>query len=371
MAESNHCGGAVPTTTPSAISSALETNKALQSELKSRLVDVRRLLRRNRHDAAAVLSSLSRTLATDEDTSVAADYSLNEDTDLWTKFTSNNSSFVTDDTDICAGSEGDHEHKHGNRVWTEEELKELQKVVCTLRDEGIATNQIPENETFFDAVASKCSFVPPRSARECHAAFFTSADPTILRTKITKKESRFIDELISELGGGKDVDWLEIASKLNDKLYPSKIHRRTPWQCFKHYQSTQAKAALPWSCAEDELLLKYLAAHGSQFLFTGDGLARTNSNLFPFRNPNKVAIRSHSTLLNPNHVQDWWTEDEERKLALLMRAYSDTTLPLKQASQLAHFPHRAQALVSVKWNRSICPELQRKGRDQVHRDEAF
>jgi len=93
--------------------------------------------------------------------------------------------------------------------------------------------------------------------------------------------------------------------------------------------------------------------------------------MFPFRNPNKIAIRSHSTLLNPNNVQDWWGKDEERKLALLMRAYSDETLPLKQASQSGHFPHRAQGLVSVKWNRSICPEMQRKRRDEEqHHKEA-
>ena len=352
----------------------------MQSELRSRLKDVRRLLSRNRHDAAAVLSSLSQTWGADPDTYMADNYSLGECTteipsEFWTKHASTTSNSAKDDTqhnDECIGSDS-KQPKSSNHAWSEEELNQLQCVVSELREE-MATNQVPDNETFFEAVASKCKFATFRSGRECHAAFFTLADPTILTTKITKQESRFIHDLISELGaGGKDVDWFEVASKLNDKLYPnSKMHRRTPWQCFKHYQSHLTKTALPWSSDEDELLLKYLAAHGSQFLFQGDGLARTNTNLFPFRNPNKLAIRSHSTLLNPNHVHDWWAEDEERKLALLMRAYSDTTLPLKQASQAAHFPHRAQALVSVKWNRSICPEMQRKGKDgsSHHHDEA-
>ena len=128
--------------------------------------------------------------------------------------------------------------------------------------------------------------------------------------------------------------------------------------------------SLPWSRDEDELFIKYLAAHGPQLLFQGDGLARTNIHLFPYRNPNKVSIRTHTTLLNPNYVHDWWTKDEERKLALLMRAYSDSdgTIPLKLASQA--FPHRAQALVSVKWNRSICPEMQqKKAGGKLHNDE--
>ncbi|KAL7498536.1 hypothetical protein ACHAWT_006434 [Skeletonema menzelii] len=352
------------TPTPAAISAALNSNLALQTELRRRLVDVRKMRSQNRHDATAVLSSLSEI-------SMAINSVEKGNNDMpfefWAKkFAASNSS--KDDTHHeheCISSKSD---KCNNRVWTEEEVKQLQNSVNEARKDS--SSKQTSDEDILDKVASKCK-LPTRSPRECHAALFTFADPAILTSKFTKKESRFILDSTSELSDG-NVDWLELATKLNEKLYPSRQHRRTPWQCFKHYQSTLKKAALPWLSDEDELFIKYLAAHGPQFLLQGDGLAQTNSKLFPYRNPNKVAIRTYTTLLNPNYMQDWWTKDEERKLALLMRAYSDSdgTLPLKYASQAAHFPRRAQALVSVKWNRSICPEMQqKKSGDKLCHDE--
>lgn len=351
------------TPTPAAISAALDSNLALQSELRSRLVDVRKMRRQNRNDATAVLSSLSLIWGNDADTSTAMD-SVERGNDIpvefWAKKIAASNSDDTHHEHECTWSkrESKNEDVHcNNRVWTEEEVKQLQNSVTDARKDSSAS----DNDIIFDAAASKCK-IPSRSAHECKAALFTFADPAILKSKFTKKESRFILDATSDLSDGDDVDWLELATKLNEKLYPSRHHRRTPWQCFKHYQSTLKKTALPWSRDEDELFIKYLAAHGPQFLLQGDGLSQTNSKLFPYRNPNKVAIRTYTTLLNPNFVQDWWTKDEERKLALLMRAYSDSdgTLPLKYASQAAHFPRRAQALISVKWNRSICPEMQQK-----------
>lgn len=351
--------------TPAAISAALNSNLALQLELKSRLLDVRKLLSRNRHDATEVLSSLSLIWDNGVDTSTLA---VEKGTEIPLDFLTKK--FADDTHHECSTS--DNKNKDilcSNREWTEEEVKQLQNSINGARKD--ASKQTPDNELLLE-VASKCK-IPSRSARDCHVALFTFADPVILKTKFTKKESRFILDVMSELAGdSKDIDWLELATKLNEKLYPNRQHRRTPWQYFKHYQSTLKKAALPWSSDEDELFIKYLAAHSHQFLLQGDGLARTNSKLFPYRNPNKLSIRTYTTLLNPNYVQDWWTKDEERKLALLMRAYgeSDGTLPLKYASQAAHFPRRAQALVSVKWNRSLCPEMQqKKGDNTLNNDE--
>mmetsp|Transcript_10498 Transcript_10498/g.15862 ORF Transcript_10498/g.15862 Transcript_10498/m.15862 type:complete len:385 (+) Transcript_10498:93-1247(+) len=365
------------TPTPAAISAALNSNLALQSELRSRLVDVRKMQNRNRHDATAVLSSLSLVWDSDSDTSTAitsVEKGAEIPLEFWTKkfAASNYSKDNTNHEHECIGSnsESNNEDRHcSNLIWKEEEVKQLQNSVNEARKD--TSKQTSDMNEILDEVASKCK-IPSRSTRECHAALFTFADPAIVTSKFTKKETRTILEIISELGDGKDVDWLEIATKLNEKLYPSRQHRRTPWQCFKHYQSTLKKTALPWSSDEDELFIKYLAAHGPQFLLQGDGLAQTNGKLFPYRNPNKVSIRTYTTLLNPNYVHDWWTKDEERKLALLMRAYSesDGTLPLKYASQAAHFPRRAQALVSVKWSRSICPEMQQKKcGDKLRHDE--
>lgn len=357
--------------TPAAISAALNSNLALQSELKSRLLDVRKLQSRNRHDATEIISSLSLIWGKDADTSTAT-AALEKGTEIPLDFLTKKFADDTHHKHECMGSKSDNKNKdtmhYSNREWTEEEVKQLQNSMNRARKD--TSKPTSDNELLVE-VASKCK-IPSRSARDCQVALFTFADPAILTTKFTKKETRFILDIMTELGDDKDVDWLEFATKFNEKLYPNRQHRRTPWQCFKHYQSTLKKVALPWSSDEDELFIKYLAAHGPQFLLQGDGLAQTISNLFPYRNPNKVSIRTYTTLFNPNYVQDWWTKDEERKLALLMRAYSesDGTLPLKYASQAAHFPRRAQALVSVKWSRSLCPEMQqKKGGNKLNNDE--
>lgn len=355
MANKAGVGSDNVTPTPAAISAALHSNLALQSELKSRLLDVRKLQSQNRLDATEVLSSLSRIWDNDADTSTPLT-TMEKDTEIPLELLTKK---INDGTHHeCSSSDNKNKDTQcNNREWTEEEVKQLQNSINAARND--ASKQTPDNELLVE-VASKCK-IPSRSARDCHVALFTFADPAILTTKFTKIESCFILDVMSEIGD-EDVDWLELATKFNEKLYPNRQHRRTPWQCFKHYQSTLKKAALPWSSDEDELFIKYLAAQGSQFLLQGDGLAQTNSKLFPYRNPNKLSIRSYTTLLNPNYVQDWWKKDEERKLALLMRAYSesDGTLPLKYASQAAHFPRRAQALVSVKWSRTLCPETQQK-----------
>ena len=358
MAESTTYDSDKVAPTPAAISAALESNLALQSELRSRLTDVRKLRSQNRHDAEAVLSSLSLIWNKDSDTSI------NNSSEK--KCAEKKPIEVLTTFDSSEGDKEEHNNKQNKRarvdcnncVWTDEQVKHLQNAINEARKDAL--DRAPDNE-ILDEAASKCK-IPSRSASDCKAALFTFADPIILTTKLTKKETQFILDVTNEFDG-KDIDWLEIATQLNEKLYPDGHHRRTPWQCFKYYQSSLEKRAIPWSSDEDELFIKYLAAQGPQYLLQGDSLARINGNLFPHRNPNKISIRTHTTLLNPNYANDWWSKDEEQKLALLMRAYSesgDGTLPLKQASQSAHFPRRAQTLVSFKWNRSLCPKMQQK-----------
>ena len=96
MTENTAAGSDNAAPTPAAISAALVGNLALQSELRSRLVDVRRMQSRNRLDAAAVLSSLSLVWGSDPDTSMVTT-SMEKGTEIplkfWTnKFTASNSS---------------------------------------------------------------------------------------------------------------------------------------------------------------------------------------------------------------------------------------------------------------------------------------
>jgi len=65
-------------------------------------------------------------------------------------------------------------------------------------------------------------------------------------------------------------------------------------------------------------------------------------------------FRLNGTLLNPNYRNEIWSQDEEKKLVLCMKAYRDNVSPIVKAGN--HFPDRASKYVSVKWNRSLNPK---------------
>ncbi|KAL7532388.1 hypothetical protein ACHAXR_004602 [Thalassiosira sp. AJA248-18] len=139
-----------------------------------------------------------------------------------------------------------------------------------------------------------------------------------------------------------------------------KFNRQTPWLCFSHYRSSIQNPSTrcpPWSPDEDELLLKYLAVHGSQYLHQGFSLEQICKNIFPLRNTKQLLLRAHSTLINPNYIHDAWDADEKRKLALLMRVYSNDQNPITCASRPVHFPYRAPKSVAEKWIKTLDPEL--------------
>ena len=139
---------------------------------------------------------------------------------------------------------------------------------------------------------------------------------------------------------------------------PTSIIRHS-WLCFQHYRSTLINPSTrvpPWTQDEDELLLKYLAAQGSQYLLQGESIVQTCRNLFPNRIIKQIIGRCKSTLVNPSLIHDSWSSDEKRKLALLMRVYSDEQNPSNLASRSIHFPNRAPKSVAEKWTVFIKPE---------------
>eukprot|EP00569_Conticribra_weissflogii_P004454 CAMPEP_0171351374 /NCGR_PEP_ID=MMETSP0878-20121228/38840_1 /TAXON_ID=67004 /ORGANISM="Thalassiosira weissflogii, Strain CCMP1336" /LENGTH=326 /DNA_ID=CAMNT_0011856615 /DNA_START=27 /DNA_END=1004 /DNA_ORIENTATION=- len=224
---------------------------------------------------------------------------------------------------------------------------------------------MPDNIEFFEQVAKQVKNQPQRSAEQCRVAYSTFAAPDITRSKFTKQESLFILRMVQEMGDsdGKNVDWFELASTFN-KFFGNKSSgsqkKRTPWQCFKNYRSNlrlQSTIIRPWSEDEDELLLKYIAAHGPKFLFQKESVVQTCRNLFPHLCPRKPAFRIHDTLLNPNNDDHQYSDEEERKFALLMRAYCDEPRPTQNVAGVEHFPNRSVKSIAVKWNRSLNPIL--------------
>ena len=197
------------------------------------------------------------------------------------------------------------------------------------------------------AVPSSAEFLVP-----C----FTFVDPKIAKTKFTKQECLHIMAMACALGGDKQqsVDWYELAMK-----HYTKFNRQTPWRCFSHFRSLLQNPVTtrcpPWTPDEDELLLKYLAVQGPQFLLQGDSAVQTCRNLFPHRSTVQLILRAQSTLVNPNYIHDAWSPDEKRKLALLMRAYSNEQNPLNLVSRTVHFPRRAPKSVAEKWIKTLNP----------------
>ena len=66
--------------------------------------------------------------------------------------------------------------------------------------------------------------------------------------------------------------------------------------------------------------------------------------------------RCNSTLLNPSFSNLGWSTDEKRKLAILMRVYSNEPSPSNLASHTVHFPNRSSQSVTEKWVRVVQPE---------------
>jgi hypothetical protein len=226
--------------------------------------------------------------------------------------------------------------------------EEVQKAWKEVRRENWKINS-------FEEVALKLYQTVP-SSFECLVPCFTFVDSKIAKTKFTKQECLYIMSMVGALGGNnqRSIDWYELAKK-----HYARFNGQTPWRCFSLFRSFLQNPATtrcpPWSPDEDELLLKYLAVHGPQYLLQGDSAVQTCRNFFPHRSTRQLILRAQSTLLNPNYVHDAWDPDEKRKLALLMRAYSNERNPSDLASRTVHFSRRAPKSVAEKWIKTLNP----------------
>jgi hypothetical protein len=137
----------------------------------------------------------------------------------------------------------------------------------------------------------------------------------------TKDESMKILEQV-HLHNGKPP-WHDVAILLN----------RTAWQCLLAYQTelTNSRSS-PWTREEDEVLLKYVAAMGPQWVLTLGSAADLCAHVLPNRSPKQILARANTTLVNPNFTHGIWSDEEERKLVLCMKVYRDTSNPITRAA---------------------------------------
>lgn len=176
---------------------------------------------------------------------------------------------------------------------------------------------------------------------------FSFVDTKMAKLKFTKQEISKLSD--TEKRG---IDWYDIATKCYAKFQKEE---QTPWQCFCQYRSS-IKNSTTLSPDEDELLLKYLAVQGPQYLLQNESVVQTCRNLFPHHKMTHLTKRCNSTLLNPSFSNLGWSTDEKRKLAILMRVYSNEPSPSNLASHTVHFPNRSSQSVTEKWVRVVQPE---------------
>ncbi|KAL7547081.1 hypothetical protein ACHAWF_010396 [Thalassiosira exigua] len=432
-AQSNN--GHSPGPIPSAIKTALESNVALQAELKRRLLRVKRAKVRNRRDAASVAASIphcwdndpycsfeqstscgdkskSQSLGGDADAKglhhpKAGDEKLSKGDSRepisrikeiksrtessahgaktfpvkW-RFNPNRSGtrrFFVDPEgstpepwvdDIMRKFEMVKHNKGRTRARVIFDLDEAQSPVGDPKEswDGVKEKSIATSS--LEKVRLRIVRTLPNADEESSTAHFSFYDSKRSKTKFTKEECLFIMSMISRLGGAhRDVDWHDIATK-----HFAKFKRQTPWRCFSHFRSSLENPATrcpPWSKEEDELFLKYVAAHGPQYLLQGESLVQMCKNIFPLRNSKQITLRAHSTLINPSYIHNAWNAKEKRKLAILMRVYSKEPQPINSVARMVHFPQRAPKSVTEKWIKRLDPSVSHRPFTSDEDDELY
>lgn len=360
------------------LSAAVASNLALQAELQRRLACTKAAQVRNRRDSARVAASLSRRgyeddgrdAATEKDgcSQKAAGVTPGCATRRASKRKSRNPNrretrgfFIDRDGSTPALSWSEIASKNGKERNPLTASTSTARVIFERKKSRTSRKQPQktwEQSKMENWPTSSCVEVTlriensaPMPADEGHEVHFTFATSNISKAKFTKQESLSLVSATSNSGG--DVDWHDVATK-----HFAKFKRQTPWLCFSRCRSSVHNPAArcpPWSPDEDELLLKYIAAQGPQYLHQGEALTQICRNLYPRRNTKQLAVRAQATLVNPNYAQHAWSTEERRKLALLMRAYGRESTPIQCAAHRAHFPRRAPKSVAEKWVKTPGP----------------
>mmetsp|Transcript_20046 Transcript_20046/g.49886 ORF Transcript_20046/g.49886 Transcript_20046/m.49886 type:complete len:713 (-) Transcript_20046:77-2215(-) len=189
-------------------------------------------------------------------------------------------------------------------------------------------------------------------------------------------------------------DWQKICDRVlevhrQNNCVTNKIPPITPYQCMVHYKrKLRPQPDGSFTPEEDELLLRYIAAMGPQFVWGYPQITDLASRLFPHKTSRRIYERTHFSQWHPLSKDSIWTKEEEMKLVLAMKIYSDTpsddssenndgndnssatqnlekSLLASEKSSLrkaaAHFhPYRQSYKVAKKWERSFSPRFSYK-----------
>lgn len=210
-------------------------------------------------------------------------------------------------------------------LWSKNEVARLHNIINTMYTtcdgEAIDFRQV--------ATSLNNALKSNRSAEECQVKYQPN------RTPFTKKESL---TLLKKFHNGEEL------------LLP----KRTKWQAFQAFHSAADHNKVPWTLDQDEVLFKTVAAAGPQQVLSQHFASHLSGVLQ--KNPKTILQRTMTSLLNPVFVNDMWSDEDERRLCLLMKVYRDSPNPM--VSVTSHFLTRSSRSVHDKWSRTLDPSYE-------------
>jgi hypothetical protein len=336
--------------TETTLEEALKSNLALQAAVTAELEQLAGKKADNRRKAAHLLQELSRTW--EQSDRASAPPVPKNSYRQWKRhfFSGKDGSTPGPNPDVVRRRtlESQTFLHHLQPPWSAKDDKVLGAVVKEIQATASSTAEID-----FDRVSQLLnerldrpadSILKPRTALECRTRY-TQMHHKVL--PFSKEESRTIFEKVHLHDG--HPDWEALAASLPNE--------RTAWECLVAYQTKlcpTVQQQQAWTTAEDQLLLQYVAAAGPQFVIDGDAMVHLAARLLPGRSRKQILARVNQSILNPNLHRDAWSDEEERRLTICMKVYSNTPNDLYRAA--AHLPHRANKSVVEKWQRSLNPE---------------
>lgn len=362
-----------------AIQKALTSNQNLQEQIRSEIEKIRSLKAKNRKRAAALSLSLptTATSTTQEQQQLPNCAWKNEYFMESTKPKSKSVPEPNEDAVRRKKAEDESFFARTEPSWQKKDIEQLLKLVAEVtsnggseedagggdtRDFDDRSSALPEESIDFTKIAANLSTkTVRRTADQCRIQYRNVQMKKRNKQDAawTAKEIESLRKLIEEQqqkqkghdGTNSDapaINWKQVAETLGTN--------RTPWELLQTYfaKIVGRPKTVVWTPEEDEVMLKYTAAMGPQVLIDGAFVSDLAARFLPDKTPKQIFARINHSLVNPNLKNEAWVEDDERKLALCMKVYSESP---SSAVYLAsgHLPWRSPMTVMSKWERSLNP----------------
>lgn len=284
---------------------AIDANHAAQEAVRKQLEMILKRKKQNRRKAAAAILA---PLQTPIITTVAADADDNTKQRPWTRsfFVDESGSVPEPNEDTTLRRdvlEKDKSFIQQSPLWAKKEITEFYKLIA--KQETASPGSIDFAKIASD-LAKKTKRI--RTAQECRVKYQPDQSP------ISKEESL---SLLKQYHN-------------NDSHEELSLPGRTKWQAFQAFRRAADDKKDPWTLEQDQVLFRTVAAAGPQQVLDQHFASHLSDVLK--KNPKAILQRTMTSLLNPKFANDLWSEDDERRLCLLMKVYRDVQSPFVSVS---------------------------------------